>query len=318
MSLDRFLRRAAFMSGVVLAGACVTTSQNPKGRSVVDVLFNDFETVYFADGSLFRAVDSFSQISPEVRGSLKLPFAMLSAALKQPMLRPLDEALFKDGGVKSIAVGARNFDFPDGLGPVVFDACFVVKIERGSIDLKSLLRFEPQRIQDGARVWVVTFPYGGDRPNPLTVSIVQPMSDYILIGTKPALVMKVRRNLSEGIPALSQKPKPYEQPEVTNAPLWGYRNYRSPYRGSFRDYIEDIRVDPGATGLVFFWNPEASAVHLRYITSPSDSEPVPFTALQFHETQSGMWEAVYPLLDPQESAGYLFAAFWLLGFGVVI
>ena len=38
---------------------------------------------------------------------------------------------------------------------------------------------------------------------------------------------------------------------LSEAPVWGVRNYRSPYRKDFRDFIEDLNVDMNAIAFGF-------------------------------------------------------------------
>jgi len=303
------------LTAIAVGGCSVTRSEQLDYRPI-HTLYELFETTYFAEGAFFSN-DARLKLSPSARNGLKVPYALLLSALKQTSLQPLRDIVLKDGGIDNILVGARNFAFTDGLGPVSFDACYIIKTSREIPALRTLLTFDPEVQYDGRPIWMTSFTYGGDRPQPITASITQ-TGRYIVLGTRSDVTSIVAGRLTGSSPSPTGSVKLRDFPEILSAPAWGYRNYRSSYRGEFRDYIEDIQVDRNATGLLFWVDQGSNSVHLRYMTETDERTPTRFRDMPFSEVQAGVWETRFELLDTEERGNRLFASFWLLGFGFVV
>jgi hypothetical protein len=106
---------------------CAAPEKDTAGRAAA-VLFDAFETVFYADASLMATSGSHDRVPPESRALLQ-PFRYFRAGLSWLGDQVLTDVLAASDGVM---VGAKDFRPPNGLGPVRSTRCFVVMLRSGN------------------------------------------------------------------------------------------------------------------------------------------------------------------------------------------
>jgi hypothetical protein len=129
--------------------ACAAPEKHADWRAAA-VLFDAFETVFYADASLMAASGNQDRVPPESRTLLQ-PFRYFRAGLGWLGDQVLTDVLAASDGVM---VGAKDFRPPNGLGPVRSTRCFVAILSSGNaLDFKRHFKYTPVAFAAGAPVW---------------------------------------------------------------------------------------------------------------------------------------------------------------------
>lgn len=323
------MRRVAFILVLAVTTACSATippQQLGERFSMVAALDNMFETVVFIDSSLLDKSLGFKAAGDQpIRGMLGLPIGPLSTAIQQ--LGSLSDALAQADGLEYVLVGAKNFQPPASLGPVVFDAGCVIKL-RHPLQIETYMSNAAVEIAGQNQFWKVSFEWGEpnrttQRRNRTNLYFTQPAFNYLIAASTVELTQQlassVRANPSTPDVGMSEM----EWKVVSSSHYWAFRNYKvhseSHPQASGRE-VRGYQVPSDAKSFLFQWRESESRASVRY-ASAQDSDPFPShlaktLQLSFTRTGHGVWEAQF---DPSVDAAHLqslFGILTLLGFGV--
>lgn len=303
--------------GLVLGSAGPTSSQI-SSEHPVRVLLNDFESVVFADASLFRSdVTRFGRIPKEILSSLRSPFGILFMAFEDPALSALRGALLHGTDIRTVVVGARNFRAPQGVGPVLADVCYLLQLNKNPLRNElSLLELADQ--VDGIAIRRIRLEVKRNAPSVLFV--VQPTKEHLLLATDLEIAKSVVTKL---LGKASNIYPPSGLSIARSSPYWCYRSYQvrtnsDAVAGGM--VIGNFRVGPNASALVFHINVGTTTGTLQYLTADEkDRAALKLNGLgfSFGEIRPKLWESSI-LLSDDRVLEQLFGIFMMFGFGAYL
>jgi hypothetical protein len=290
-------------------------------EDVTDMLVQQFETVFVTDGKLLSAESSRRGTPAQVL----MPFAGLIRAVGERTSLAA-YGLLHPGTVEYVAVGAKNFRPPVGLGAVLSDTCYVLRLsKKGSVDLQ---RSPPGPMVPGSAgppVW--SWRADTDDQTSAVFYISQPLRDYIIVANNLEDLLRTHAHITEGRARqnntrhlLNAHPK---RLQIRRAPVWGYRAYRHGVSTDSKQASGLLEAGASARTLIFFANPEIHRAWLE-LTLAEDSEDAVAglrrlrPLLAFERSRAGVWEAPVPLGSSAAEQERLFVAMSLFGFGVYL
>lgn len=315
--------------GVLMFMACMQSSAAPNPQRVAaSVLFDRFETVFYARIDIASASGAYDGFSELESSTLRQPFGLFPGALRSLGEWTANEIL---KGGEAVLVGAKDFRAPggsEGLGPVRSQFCYIVilKDDSGIQAQKYFSASEPPSgSAAGSPVWhwsAKLNEFGRDDPRPSSLYLTQVSTKYLLITNELGDLQDIAARLAPSNQGSQTLGALREWASVREHQIWGYRRYR------FTGVLDPVaaatsEVTPNAEALAFFLDFDKRVAVLRLLCSATDeSAAAKIDARRvlpsFKPTGPGVWEIVMPLTGNEGSAERLFAVMDLFGFGIYL
>ncbi len=288
---------------MAFAFQCCALQNRYEKAYLVRVIAQSNETVLVADAALLSDGAGPSKLSKDTKDLLQAPFATLLAAIGQnTVLR--NAGLFRSKVVEFVAVGARNFHAPNGLGRVLSETCYVIKLTKpGLVDIERQSVGSVSAQPNGAQVRTWNVDLGEGAPRRTTIYVSQPDPNYVLLSNSATQIREVDASLRTGAVSATQQPIP-EASRASGDPIWGYRRYRPNESAAERQASGALNISPTAIALIFFVDPAVESATIQYFSSSGRDETAKhlstLTGLPFAASGPTEWDASLSLLNPSD------------------
>lgn len=138
-----------------------------------ELLIDDFESIGFVEAGLLRGAGEYQGLPRLASAALTSPFAIVRSAFDHPPVSSLREQLFQERGLRDISLGAKNFRPPNGLGAVLSDAVYVLRLANEPLDLSSLRSLRPVGAIGEIPIWTLPLAQRQNPPTALFVVLLQ-------------------------------------------------------------------------------------------------------------------------------------------------
>jgi hypothetical protein len=146
-----WMRTAPILLAYLLSGCAQSAADRNHESRAASALFGEFETVFYANRDLSSGAGAFGRLSERNAEDLRAPFAYFLGAFYWIGKQVPAEILSNSAAV---LMGAKDFQPPNGLGPVHSQRCYVVVLGKWSkLDLRKYFNYEPVASAAGAPVW---------------------------------------------------------------------------------------------------------------------------------------------------------------------
>jgi hypothetical protein len=275
-------------------------------------LFEQFETVFYAEGKLVANLDR--KVRPADNSHVLLaPFVFLRVGFEALGSQTANEIL---GNSSGILVGAKNFQSPKRLeGPVVSDFCYVILLGASADLSKDFVRLE--RLSEvGMPVWKLG-------PDPKGDSMyVSPVSRYLLVSNNLAEMRALGSHLLAGGKSFRAIKRVRDWSTFSQHEVWGYRLFRHE-AGADLVASAAVLVTPGAEAVAFFFKSDERLCVLRLVNSQEDES----TARKLNEwgalprlerVGQRVWQSSFSLAGAEENLDRIMSVMSLFGFGFFV
>jgi hypothetical protein len=207
-----------FTCVLVTCACAIACVRQAAGQTVVDAdrLLGEYETVFagtadVVSGNLVKQADRANRM-------LRVPFGPLLFAFDT--LGPSARAHF-DRSVDEVAMGARNFRPPRGLGSVQFDFCYIVRLRQRTLSIGEWLQeggvtSDAVRVaREGVLTWALPPQEGRRLPLPVYATII---NGKLLVTSSLDQIDATTRPLTVAPRSLDAR-----LANVRRSAFWGYR-----------------------------------------------------------------------------------------------
>ena len=299
-----------------------TARVTPESRAV-SVLYEQFETISYAESDLVLSSGAYDGISKNDADVLRLPFYEMKEALESLRSRTSEEILASS---QAVLVGAKDFRPPLGLGPVRSRRCYILILRNGKFDLHDYFRQSSSGSIAGATIWnwsAKVGDFGEESPNKLSsFYVAQIASSYLLISNNLHDLQSSAKGLMAPDPPKMKSTGIGDWGDVIQHRIWCYRRYR--HSGVVDQEAAGMSaVSRAAEALVFFVDSQQKTGLLRLISSNTNDDPsVKMNALSklppLKPQGSGVWETRIALSGDESSFNRLAVVMNFFGFGVYV
>lgn len=303
----------------LLLGCAKSTAKAIEQQRAASILFDQFETVFYAKADLLSSSSGYKQLSQQDANLLRVPFADLLQAL-QPLGKQVFIELFSN--VDFTLVGAKDFHAPEGpppnLGGVQSHFCYVLVLANKSIfEINKVASKHDVMTSTENGVWKWSAQPTEGHSQPYTFYVTQIDRSYLLISNNLNDIHVVSSRLGSNIsPDLSNL---RDWQSISQHEAWGYRRYR--HSETNKTAAGTSQVTPDAQALAFLADFKQKTVTLKLFsptTGTADKMNETGIAFPFKASGSGVWEARIPLTGDQKTSEQLFAIMSWFGFGVYV
>lgn len=306
--------RLSFVLTLLLA-ACEGAMANMPLESAASVLFERFETVFYAHASLLSEP---SVTQTDVR-ALRIPFAELLDGLH--MLGGTAAADVMSSS-EAVLVGAREFSRPVGLGSVQSKFCYIVVLASGNaFDVRVHFRVPPNFFVGSTAFWNWPVRASEGHPGPSSLYLTQ-IKHYLLISSDRSEIEAVSTRLESSDKSGTARVTVWEWQYLAAHEIWGYRRYSSDSIGD-KEASGLAGIFPAPQVLTLVADPRKRICSLRFLTSVSDrqarSDLNTRTSIPpLKEMSPGVWETTISLAGDEGTLEQLALVMGLFGFGIYL
>ncbi len=291
---------------------------------ITNLLVRQYESVIFAKGAILYSPSTFPKLPKEIFSKLQIPFADLLGAMGQDDV--VSKSLLSERNIEFVVVGAGNFHPPKGLGSVLADTCYVIKLSRAhSVDIQRHPPGVPVTGENGSSVWRLARPTQSVAPQ---FYISQPSAKYIVVANDLVQLRIVNDRITSSLLLGRQEERDLlesipNKEEMRQSPLWGYRSYHHTSSAASKQASGALDVDPSGVALVFFMNPQANSASIEYISlNDSDDTVSKFhasgTLPEFKHLRKGLWVTEVSLVSGRNIDEQMFTIISMFGFGIYL
>jgi hypothetical protein len=314
--MTRFCK-VPILFAIVLSG-CRTGAANTNRAQAASILFDQFETVFYAKADLLASSGGYKQFSAQSANTLRAAFADLLGGL-HPLGKQASVEIFDNAD--AVLVGSKDFRPPAGLGGVHSQFCYVVVLRnRSDFDIGRFASKSSLISSAGGSVWKwVTKPTEGQQ-GPQTFFAAQSGHSYLLISNNVEGLQAMTVKLASPSLAASMPRGVPNWESLSQHDVWGYRRYRQT-EISYRDAAGMTDVTPTAEALYFFVDSEKKVGVLRLLASDYSTAKRMNARAKLPSLEpvgSGAWETNIPLMGTEASSEQMLATMWLFGRGLYL
>jgi hypothetical protein len=312
---------AVMLVAFLLPGCARKATANAANQQrAASVMFNQFETVFYANGDLLSGSGGYKGLSQQNANEVRAPFIYLLQGL-DVLGKPVSNEML--GSTDAALVGAKGFRPPGGrtgLGDVQSRFCYVIVLRgQSTFDLGKAVSKSAAVSPAEASIWKWSAAGTEGHPEPHQFYAMQVAGMYVLISNNLDDLHQVSATLSSNDHALSLSGiRDWES--ISQHEVWGYRTYRH-NEGENKDAAGTLSVMPDAQALAFFFDAKQKAGVLRLFSpTAGTADKMNGTNLlsSFKATGSGAWETTIPLTGDQKSSDQMFVVMSWFGFGVYL
>lgn len=274
--------------------------------SSVNVLAPSFETVFWAEASLFTGSGPFNQLPSRSVAFLRLPFTDLSLALEKRPESAL-RSILTNGSVEAVSAGAKNFQPPVGLGSWQATTAYILTVSRvRTVDLKRLIQSPSSSSIESEPVWKWEFPYSDSR-GIVAFYISQPSPQYLIVASTFEDLRSVSESLRAAMagPAKTGSSLPIEG--IPSSPAGGCRRFDVHRPAAAGAEKQSPLV--GARALCAWLDVSSRAVIVQYAAEDREHELTiqpPHVLPPLHRLRDGIWQSRVEFTGQEASQEQMF------------
>ncbi len=316
------MRTRDFLSSGILFGifgcfGCI--AQSSEATRVAHILSTDFETVVYTDSRFLLNFKDDGQSEDSLLG-MRLPYIEWMAALKFLSPSAEDDLELAYG---SIAVGAKEFRSPVGIGMVGSSNCYVAILKGTSQpDLDSdFARAGKERI-GGRTVWTWTLRGSSDDPRTMTFYAAQVGRAYFVLANSRVEFEKMYRQLTGSAPAQSPKVNIFDWDDIGTQQYWAFRRVRR-YAVADPGAAALAAMHPSTVAFSFAADIAKRTSEIQVLSTDKTMAEVPKILpereqLRFQPDGPGLWHALVPLTADRNGMEIIARLFQFFGNGLAL